>query len=78
MKKTGTLLVTCLYLAAAPPIAARERSPISVRHIQKQGSGVIDRPVEPVETRNDKSRAGWNEFYGGLNAGASFNDSENR
>jgi hypothetical protein len=49
-----------------------------VRHIQKQGSGVIDRPVEPVETRNDKSRAGWNEFYGGLNAGASFNDSENR
>lgn len=29
-----------------------------------------DRPIEPMAAKEEKPRAGWSGFYGGLNAGA--------
>lgn len=73
-----SLLVACLCLAAASPPEARERGRASPWSSQKKGSGVAAQPIKPMETRDEKPRAGWGGFYGGLNAGASFSDAESR
>lgn len=78
MKITRALPVACLCLAIASPIAARERARSPLRHAEKKDVGAVANPIEPMEAREEKPRAGWNGFYSGLNAGAGLNDTESR
>ena len=78
MTKRLSLLFTCLCLASASPLAARERARASLPPPQKKGAGGVAQPIKPMETQDEKPRAGWGGFYGGLNAGAGFSDTESR
>jgi hypothetical protein len=68
MNVARLFLSACLCLAIAAPLAARERAPVS--RPQKKGAGFLADPIEPMKPREEKPRAGWNGFYGGINAGA--------
>jgi hypothetical protein len=68
MRVVRLFLPLCLSLAIAAPLAARERAPAS--RPQKKNAGFLANPIEPMKPREEKPRAGWNGFYGGINAGA--------
>lgn len=78
MKITRSLAVAFLCLAIASPITARERTRAPLPHPEKKDADLGANPIKPMETREEKPRAGWNGLYGGLNAGAGFEDTESR
>jgi opacity protein-like surface antigen len=70
--------VAALCLMAARPIAAHERANAPRPQAHKKDAGFVAQPIKPMEKNNEKPRAGWNGFYGGLNAGGGFSDTESR
>jgi hypothetical protein len=70
-KRAQLSLAVCLCVSIAGPLMARERPPAPKPTAQKNGAGVLAHPIEPMKPREERPRAGWNGFYGGLNAGGS-------
>lgn len=69
------LLSAGIAVAAAPALAnALGRAP-AMRAPKAESGRKADiplhgRPIEPMTGKEEKPRAGWSGFYGGLNAGA--------
>lgn len=78
MRNIRRFLVAGLCLVAAAPLAAREGAHAPRPQAQKKDPGFVAHPIKPMEKNDEKPRAGWNGFYGGLNAGGGFSDAEPR
>lgn len=68
-------LAACLTLAllgSATEGLCRDSAPRGTKTApaKKGSSSFIAKPIEPQAPREEKPRAGWNGFYGGLNSGA--------
>lgn len=72
------VLVAGLCLVVAGPSAAREGAQAPRSPAQKKESGVVAQPIKPIEKGDEKPRASWNGFYGGLNAGGGVGDTKAR
>jgi opacity protein-like surface antigen len=78
IKLACMFLAAGLALAPAAPLAASARAVAATPKAHGKGAGLLAPPIEPVKPRDEKPRAGWGGFYGGLNAGAGFSDKETR
>lgn len=71
-------LLALLAVALVPPAtsAARDRASIGTKpeNAKKGGRSFLEKPIEPAPEREEKPRAGWGGFYGGLNGGSSSGD----
>jgi opacity protein-like surface antigen len=78
IKLARMLLAAGLAFATAAPLAARESARAATPKAHGKDRGFPAQPIEPMKAREEKPRAGWGGFYGGLNAGAGFSDKETR
>ena len=78
IKLAHMLLAASLASATAAPLAASARAGAATPKAHGKSAGFPAQPIEPVKPREEKPRAGWGGFYGGLNAGAGFSDKETR
>lgn len=78
MRNMRKFLVIGLCVVASDPIAARDASHAPRPQAQKKDPSFVAPPIKPMEKNDEKPRAGWNGFYGGLNAGGGFGETEDR
>lgn len=70
-----TVCLVFVFCATMADASGRDLSSRRTKFVaaQKARSGAFfDKRVEPMPSRQEKPRAGWNGFYGGLNGGGVF------